>query len=70
MHTAYLVSVYGYDVTVEPHIDTLRTSASTTIACSMQLVGNSKLQLHHPADPYTYMRNHFIGKGWDIEDVE
>jgi hypothetical protein len=58
------------EVSVEPHIDTLKTFATTTIATSMQIVGNSKLQLNHPADPYTYMKNHFIGKGWTVEDVE
>ena len=68
MHTAYLVTVYGWDVTVEPNFDSPQTLATATIATSMQLIGNSKLQLHQPADSYSFLKSHFADRGWTVEE--
>jgi hypothetical protein len=70
LHTAYLVTLFGFEVTVEPHIDSLRTDTTTMIATAMQLIGNSKLQIHQPADAFSFMKNHYRDKGWVIEEME
>jgi hypothetical protein len=68
--TAYLFSIYGYDVTVEPLYESYHALATRAIAFSMQLVGRSKLNLNRPLDPLLFLKNLYLEKGWNIEDVE
>jgi hypothetical protein len=68
VRTAYLVTVLKNEVEVEPYHDSMHTSATATIAKSMQLVSTAKLQLHQPENPLLFLINVFLAKGWDIEN--
>lgn len=67
IHSAYLVSVIEFYVTVKPLHSREWVAACIIIASTMQTVGNSKLMLYRPADPCQFLMDYYKDLGWDIE---
>lgn len=70
IHSAYVVSGNEAEVTVEPLYDSRRVAACATISSTMQMVGHSKLVLHHPDDPCHFLKDYYRSLGWDIENAD
>lgn len=68
-HTAYLVTVIGQEVIIEP-LETLRSNTTCkAISDTLQTIGNTKLVLVRPEDPVHYLKGYYESKGWEIEGV-
>lgn len=67
--TTYRVTIKGYEVIVDPVIKQSFYSVSNTIAYNLQTIGNTRLLLDRPADPFQYLKDYYEEKGWAIEDV-
>lgn len=70
IHSAYLVTGNEDEVQMEPLYYSRREAACATISTTMQMVGQSKLMLHHPDDPCQYLKEYYRGLGWDIENAD
>jgi hypothetical protein len=70
IHSAYLVTGNEAEVHVEPLYDKRREAACATISTTMQMVGYSKLILHHPDDPCQFLKEYYNKLGWDIENAD
>jgi hypothetical protein len=67
IYTAYLVTVTGREVAVEPIQRPNRITATKTISDTLQIIGNTKLMLMHPEDPVSFLKQYYISKGWEVE---
>lgn len=64
---AYLVTVNGMEVIVSVHQTDSRFTATKTIADTLQILGNTRLVLAHPANPLEFLKQYYQSKGWTIE---
>jgi hypothetical protein len=67
IHSAYLVSVLETTVSVKPLPGSKAIAINVTTATTMQMVGNSKLLLHKPQDPCSFLMDYYNSLGWSIE---
>ena len=67
IHSAYLVSVLETSVFVKPLPGSKMIAINVTTATTMQMVGNSKLLLYKPKDPFVFLMDYYKGLGWTIE---
>ncbi|MBB1283533.1 hypothetical protein HRH25_04030 [Flavisolibacter sp. BT320] len=69
IHSAYIVSGNEADVSVEPLNEKCRIAASPVISSTMQMIGFSKMILHHPDDPCQFLKEYYRNLGWGIENA-
>lgn len=67
MHSAFLVSVVESLVIIKPLHGSENVASGIVTAGTMQMVGNSKLLLYKPEDPFKYLMRYYKELGWTIE---
>lgn len=70
IHSAYVVSGNEAEVIVEPLNEQSRIAASSIICSTMQMVGFSRMIVHHPDDPCEFLKDYYRKLGWDIENAD
>ena len=67
IHASFLVSIVESIVMIKPLKGSEQMASSIITAGTMQMIGNSKLLLYKPEDPYAYLMEYYKGLGWTIE---
>lgn len=68
LHSSYLVTLDGYNVSVDVIKGPFQFATSNTIATTIQLIGNARLRLYVPAKPCQFLKDNYESLGWTIEE--
>jgi hypothetical protein len=68
--SSYLITVQGNEVTVAPLQNANRYNSGRTIANTLQIIGNTRLVLDTPRNPFQFLKDFYTEKGWQIENEQ